>query len=167
MKPLFPRVLVCLLALLMMLPLAACGGSSASDGFVFQTPDGVELAIGASGTDAIEALGKALSVVENPTCYNGDVGTEYIYTYEHFRISAVTTADYDVLLSVELLDDALKTPEGLYIGMSAEDAKAAMSGKGEMKSAGDSFSYIKGNTKLQISVREGAVSGIRYLEVQS
>ncbi len=155
------KIALCL-TLVMTLLLAACGGgSSASDGFVLKTASGVELAINAPD-NCVEALGQpTVPAAASASC---DLpGTDYVYTYAGFRIK--TTPDENgnnVICQIELTDDSLKTPEGLYVGMKAEDAKAAMSGKGTMEDNGEGFVCKKGGTKLHVNVRDGAVSGISY-----
>ncbi len=166
MKSFALRIFSLVLALVSLtLPLAACSGGTSEKGYVFVLPTGVELAVGASGTKAIAALGEASSKTEKFTCYNGKDGTEYIYAYPHFRITTVKTATVDLILTIELVDDFCKTPEGLYIGMSADAAKTAMSGKGTPEMAGESMIFKKGGTKLQVSVSGGTVTGIYYSEV--
>ncbi len=166
MKKTIVRTLSILLALVALaLSLAACASEDASEqGYVFKTPAGVELAIGASGSKAIAALGTAKSVTEQATCLDGEDGTEYIHAYDHFRITTIKTAKKDIVQGIELLDDSVKTPEGLYIGMTVDAAKTAMSGKGTPVERGDSFDYVKGNMKLHMIVRDGVVTGISYLE---
>ncbi len=154
------KIALCL-TLVMTLLLAACGGSSASDGFVLKTAGGVELAIDASD-DVLDQLGQpTVPATPSPSC---DLpGTDYVYTYAGFRIK--TTPDENgnnVICQIELTDDSLKTPEGLYVGMKAEDAKAAMSGKGTMEDNGEGFICQKGEMKLHVNARDGVVTGIKY-----
>ncbi len=161
MKTTICRTLALLCALAMLaLTLAACGG--ASGGYTF-TGNGASIAIGDKADDAIAALGNAISQNESPSC-GGIPGNDCVYTYRGFRVKT-TPADggYNVVCQIELTDDSVKTPEGVYIGMSAEDAKAAMSGKGTPEMVGETMVFAKGNMKLQIICRGGSVTGVLYI----
>ena len=63
---------------------------------------------------------------------------------------------------MELIDDSVKTPEGLYIGMAREDVESAMKGH-TAENVGDNLVYTAGATKLQVVFRDGTVSGILYV----
>ena len=151
------------LALLLVLSLAfaACEASN-EEGFAFKTPNGVSVSIGDSD-DVIAELGTYRSVNESASC-GGIPGNDFVYNYQGFRVKTTPAeGGGNVICQIELTDDTLKTPEGLYIGMSAEDAKTAMSEQGSYASTGAGFSCTKGGCKLQITVRNGVVSGIAYL----
>ncbi len=157
------RTLTALLTLtLLLLPLAACTTEEAKGGYTFKTPGGVELTVGDAAEGLSDRLGAAQSVTESASC--GLPGTDRLYAYSGFRVKTTPSEQGDIICQIELTDDSLKTPEGLYIGMSAEDAKTAMSGKGTATTVGDGFSYTKDGVKLQVTVRDGAVSAITYLE---
>ncbi len=162
MNTIIRRLLPLTLALLTLaLALTACGG--ASGGYTFKTTSGVEIAIGDKADDAIAALGTPTSTNESPSC-GGIPGNDCMYIYAGFRVKT-TPADggYNVVCQIELTDDSVKTPEGVYIGMSAEDAKAAMSGKGTPETTGETLVYTAGNMKLQIVCRSGSVTGVLYV----
>ncbi len=155
------RVLTICLALVLVCLLAACGGSDA--GYTFKTSGGVEIAIGDAADKTIEALGTYLSMTESASC-GGIPGNDRVYAYAGFRVKTTPADGGDVVCQIELTDDSLKTPEGIYIGMNVEDAKTAMSGKGTIETVGEGFSCTKGNTRLQVSARGGIVSGVTYVE---
>lgn len=150
-----------LAALTLTLCLAACGGGS-SDGLVFKTNSGVEVVIGASADATIEKLGNWVSQNSSPSCGGFD-GLDYIYTYSGFRVSTTPSASGDIVCKVELIDDSVKTPEGLSIGMSRADAEEAMKGKGTPETVGDNLVYSADGVKLQVVFRDGAVTGIIYV----
>ncbi len=155
------RALAIVLATLTLaLCLAACGSSSS--GFVFKNASGVEIAIGASAKDVIAKLGTPISKNESPSC-GGIPGNDCLYTFQGYRVKTTPSNDGDIICQIELTDDSLKTPEGLYIGMSAEDAKAAMSGKGASETVGSNLIYTSGDMKLQIICSGGSVTGISYV----
>ena len=154
-------VALLLLSLTLVLSLASCE-SGAEDKLFFTAPGGVNVSIGSTDV-VIDELGEYLSKSESASC-GGIPGNDCVYTYQGFRVKTTPAAGGgNEVCQIELTDDSLQTPEGLYIGMSAEAAKTAMSGHGTYAASGAGFSYTKGNCKLQISVRGGVVSGIAYL----
>lgn len=154
-------LLVALLLLSLSVALVSCESGS-EETFVFTAPGGVNVSIGSDDV-VIGELGEYLSKNESASC-GGIPGNDCVYTYQGFRVKTTPAAGGgNEVCQIELTDDSLQTPEGLYIGMSAEAAKTAMSGYGTYAASGAGFSYTKGNCKLQISVRGDVVSGIAYL----
>ena len=155
------RILSLTLALLALtLCFAACGGKGGTS-LEFKTPDGVTITMGADADDVVALLGNWISLNSSDSC-GGFSGKDYLYTYHGFRVSTTPTKDGQVICKLELTDDSVKTPEGLYIGMSRADAEAAMKGF-TAEQVGDNLSYTVGNTKLQVVFRDGAVTGITYV----
>ena len=157
------RILSLTLALLALtLCFAACGGKGGLDSdLVFVTPNNVTLAIGAPAAPAVTTLGDWLSMNSSDSC-GGFSGKDYLYTYHGFRMSTTPAKDGQIICKVELTDDSVKTPQGLYIGMSRADAEAAMKGFAVEK-VGDNLVYTSGAVKLQVVFRDGAVTGIIYV----
>ena len=157
------RILSLTLAVLALtLCFAACGDKGGSDSdLVFVTPNGVTLTIGGPAADAVTTLGDWVSMNSSDSC-GGFSGKDYLYTYHGFRMSTTPAKDGQIICKVELTDDSVKTPEGLYIGMSRADAEAAMKGF-TAEQVGENLSYTVGNTKLQVVFRDGAVTGITYV----
>ncbi len=165
MKKIAVRALILTVALLTLaLPLLACSSESVVEGFTFRNAAGVEIGIGDSDK-AIPRLGDYLSKDESAAC-GGIAGKDCVYTYAGFRVKTTPQKNGNVICQIELTDDSVKTPEGLYIGMSVDAAKTAMNGKGTYAAVGEGFSCTKGNTRLQVSARSGAVTGIAYLTVE-
>ena len=157
------RILSVALAILMLsLSLAACAstGNSGSD-LVFTSPNGVTIAVGAPADKAVTSLGDWLSMNSSDSC-GGFSGKDYIYTYNGFRMSTTPSKDGQIICKIELTDDSVKTPQGLYIGMSRADAEKAMKGFSSEK-VSDNLVYTSGATKLQVVFRDDAVSGIVYV----
>lgn len=160
MKNTFIRTLACILAALTLtLCFAACGGSAS--GLSFKTSKGVEVVIGANADDTIEKLGKWSSQNSSNSC-GGFQGKDYIYSYSGYRVSTTPAKDGQIICKIELTDDSVKTPQGLYIGMSRADAEKAMKSF-TAESVGDNLVYTEGSTKLQVIFRDGTVSGIVYV----
>lgn len=157
------RILSLALALLTLtLCFAACDGKGGSGSeLVFVTPGGVTLTVGGPSDQVITALGDSVSVNPSDSC-GGFPGKDYLYTYKGFRVSTTPAKDGQIISKVELTDDSVKTPEGLYIGMSRADAETAMKGF-KAESVGDNLCYTSGSAKLQVVFRDGAVTGIIYV----
>ena len=157
------RILSVILATLMLsLCFVACDGKKNASSLAFETPDGVVISIGADAAPIIEKLGAPTTVNESNSC-GGFSGKDYVYTYKGFRVSTTPADGYQMICKVELLDDSLKTPEGLYIGMSRTDAEAAMKGFSSMSIVGN-VSYISDSTMLNVTYRDECISSITYVD---
>ena len=157
------RILSVAFAILMLsLTLAACatGGNSDSD-LVFTSPNGVTIEVGAPADKAVTTLGDWVTMNSSDSC-GGFQGKDYVYTYKGFRMSTTPAKDGQIICKLELTDDSVKTPQGLYIGMSRADAEKAMKGFTSEK-VGDNLVYTSGSVKLQVVFRDGSVSGIVYV----
>ena len=155
------RTLAAVLAILTLtLCFAACDSGSSDKGYVFKA-NGSEIALGDMEDDVLAALGTPVSETSSASC-GGFEGKDYVYSYKGFRVSTTPAANGQVVCKIELTDDSVKTPEGLYIGMSRADAESAMSGK-TAETVGENLVYTAGDVKLQVVFRDGSVSGILYV----
>lgn len=162
MKTTIRTLALILAALTLTLCFVACGGKKDAGTFEsFKTNDGVKIAIGADADQTVEKLGKWISQNSSNSC-GGFSGRDYIYSYNGFRVSTTPAKDGQIICKVELTDDSVKTPEGLYIGMSRADAEAAMKGIAS-EAVGDNLIYVADGVKLQVVFRDGAVTGIIYV----
>ena len=154
------RVLAAVLVMLTLsVTLLACATSS--NDYYYETKSGVKIAIGADEEDVLDELGNPLSETSSASC-GGFEGKDYVYTYKGFRVSTTPAKNGQVVCKIELTDDSVKTPEGLYIGMSREDAEEAMKGK-KSDSTGGNLVYSSETTKLQVIIRDDSVAGIVYV----
>lgn len=160
MKNVYRIVSLTLAALALTLCLVACGGGSSSKELVFKAK-GVDIVIGAPADNVVKGLGDWSQMNSSDSC-GGFAGKDYIYTYGGFRVSTTPAKDGNIVCKVELTDDSVKTPEGLYIGMARTDAEAAMKGFSS-EAVGDNLVYTAEGVKLQVIFRDGAVSGIIYV----
>lgn len=161
MKNTIIRALACVLAVLTLtLCFAACGGGSDS-GLYFKTKNNVEIVIGADADDTISKLGKWSTQNSSDSC-GGFQGKDYVYTYSGYRVSTTPAKNGQIICKIELTDDSVKTPQGVYIGMSRADAEKAMKSF-TAESVGDNLVYTEGNVKLQVIFRDGTVAGIVYV----
>ena len=156
------RILPLILALCMLsVCFIACDGKGNSSELAFKTTDGVTVSIGADADPVIEKLGTPSSVNSSESC-GGFVGKDYVYTYKGFRVSTTPAEGGQMICKVELTDDSVKTPEGLYIGMSRADVEEAMKGY-SAETVGVNLSYSTETAVLNVAFRDSFVSGIIYV----
>lgn len=172
------RLFCILLALSMAAALAACGqesenpggqntggpdatGQAGSDGYSFAVSkaNGHIVAVGDNMADVLKSLGEPVSYYEAASC--AFEGMDKIYTYSGFEITTQPGEDgQDYINSVRLTDDSVTTPEGVYIGCSADDVTAAY---GEGSRTENVISYTKGNSAMNFVLEGGKVVSIEYL----
>jgi hypothetical protein len=154
------RVTACVLVALTLLTCAvACGGGKKA-GYVFKAGD-VTVAVNTPAEDTISKLGTPKNYGESPSCGEFD-GTDKVYTYAGFRVYTEPGKSADVINKIELTDDSVKTPEGVYVGMSTEDAKAAMKSATPTE-RGESLVYAADGVELNFICRDGYVTSIQYI----
>ena len=177
------RLLCFVLALSMAAALAACGGESQTPGgqntegqalptqsaggetsagsyaFVVGKADNYIVAINDNMADVLAALGEPLSYFEAPSC--AFEGLDKTYTYSGFVITTQPgEGEQDYINSVRLTDDSVVTPEGIYIGCSADDVTAAY---GEGSRTENVISYTKGDSAMNFILEGDKVISIEYL----
>ena len=164
------------LALGLTLSLAACGGGNAPAGgespapqnsaapqaagaYVFTTGDGVTVSVDEDMAQVLTDLGEAQSYFEAESC--AFEGLDKTYTYPGFVITTRPDGENDYVNSIRLTDDSVSTAEGVYIGSSEADVKAAY---GEDDGADQGMlSYTAGGVSLNFILEDGAVISIEYL----
>ena len=161
MKISFRTLSVILAVLMLSVCFVACDGKSNASELTFKTADGVAVTIGAEADPIIKKLGTPGAVNSSESC-GGFAGKDYVYSYVGFRVSTTPAEGGQIICKVELTDDSVKTPEGLYIGMSRADAEAAMKGF-KAESMDDNLVYTSGSAKLRVVFRDGSVTGIIYV----
>ena len=128
--------------------------------YVFAVGD-TSIAIDAAAAPILESLGAWKDYAESPSC--AFEGMDKVYTYAGFEIETYCIDNVDYIAGVRLLDDSVKTKEGITIGSTKEAVKDAYGEPAEESET--SVSYQSGNTKLQFLLRDGAVCDIQYLKV--
>ena len=156
------KLLTILLVLILGVSLAACGGGkTAKGGALYFKANDIKITIGADADDTIDKLGRWISQNSSDSC-GGFSGKDYIYAYKGYSVSTTPSKNGQIVCKIELTDDSVKTPQGLYIGMSRKDAEKAME-KFTAESVGDNLVYTQGDVKLQVIFRDGSVAGIVYV----
>ena len=161
MKISFRTLSVILAVMMLSVCFVACDGKGNSSELAFKTTDGVTVSIGADADPVIVKLGTPGSVNSSESC-GGFAGKDYVYTYKGFRVSTTPAEGGQMICKVELTDDSVKTPEGLYIGMSRADVEEAMKGY-SAETVGVNLSYSTETAVLNVAFRDDCVSGIIYV----
>ena len=148
------KILAVLLSAVVVFGLAACGSSEAettgasstgaSSKYVF-TAKGTTIAMNAPAADIIAALGEPTSYFESESC--AFKGLDKQYTYGSFIIYTYPKDDVDYINEVDIADDSVTTPEGIAIGATLDQVKAAYGEPtGTVGSAG--YQYVDGDCTL-------------------
>lgn len=145
-------------------PSATGGGSQTGsdsqgpDRYVFLA-NGNTVAVNDNMADVLAELGEPLSYFEAESC--AFKGLDKTYTYAGFSITTRPDGEQDFINSILLTDDSVTTPEGLYLGSSADDVLTAYGSDGE--DLGTLIAYTKGDCVLNFVLNEGKVVSIEYL----
>ena len=141
----------------------SASGSSQGDG-----AEGFEFLSGTTAifidqnmADVLAALGDAQSYFEAASCAFD--GLDKTYTYPGFVITTRPEETGDFVNSILLTDDSVTTPEGIYIGSTQDDVIAAY---GESSGTEGVMNYTRGNTTLNIILKDGVVASIEYIPAQ-
>ena len=173
------KLIALLLAVLLVAALAACGaetpnttepaGQQQTDptqpqttepaqeepGFSF-TYEGVELVIGAPFDPSV--LPEADNVFQVPSC--AIEGTDNVYSYPTFELTAYNDGTGEVIYSIYLLDANTPTPEGLYVG---DDLARVTELYGTDYTQNDTeLTFTKGATTLNLIMDGETVISIEY-----
>jgi hypothetical protein len=162
------KILCLLMAILLLGAFVACDEGEEGINFADLSIQGARLTLDADATSALAALGEYRAFAETGSCY-GD-GKDRVYEYTSFKLKTYTNGDKEYILAVEIFNDAdesVKTPEGVRIGSTGDNVKAAY---GEASESSDSrIVYLRadGKVKLQFLLRDGAVTNIQYLKADA
>lgn len=131
-----------------------------SDAFVF-TYNGVSIAMNAPADPIIEALGDNYTYFEAPSC--AYEGMDKVYTYNSIVVRSYTRDGVDYIAAVELKDDTVSTAEGIRIGSTEDDVRAAYGEDGQPGTAG--IEYTKGDSFISFIFENGSVVAITYTAI--
>ncbi len=163
------KTIALLLILSTLLCICSCqkeeeSGPSTEDKIYSFRQGAIDIAIDADVSHILSALGSWLSYDETPYCPGGvaDGGVSKIYTYIGFEIETYPSGDKDLVNAIYILDDSVKTPEGIAIGADASAVKAAY---GDPTDESASYLVYEGRgMKLQLLLKDGTVTNIQYLK---
>lgn len=179
------KILSLVLALVLVLSMAACGGEAPTqtlgpnapaasdpavdtptvdtpvqpdpDSWTYNVRD-VDVMMHAPAAPVLEALGEPVSYTKEASC--AFTGLDKTYFYGGFYLQTYPIGDEDYIYSVWLIDDSSTTPEGIYIGAPQSEVEAAYGTTGYN---GTNAYIMTGTTsKLTIIMDNGVVSSIQY-----
>ena len=137
------------------------GSQTAANGYVFAVSKagGYTVAVNDDMADVLAALGEPISYFEAASC--AFEGMDKTYTYSGFVITTQPGEDgHDYVNFIRLTDDSVSTPEGVYIGCSADEVTAAY---GEGSRSETVISYTKGKSAMNFILEGDKVISIEYL----
>lgn len=120
--------------------------------------NGVTIAVNAEMAPVTEQLGEPTDYFESESC--AFQGMDKVYTYGSVVISTYPEDDTDYILSIELKDDTVSTPEGISIG-DAKDKVVSVYGEPSLETD-SALSYQKGDCTLAFILDGNVVDGITY-----
>lgn len=127
-------------------------------GYAFEHGD-ISIYMNTDVVPVIDALGESIHYFEAESC--AFKGLDKTYTYAGFEITTYPSGDYDYISAIDLKDDTVSTPEGVFLGATVDDMIAAY-GEEYIESAG-SYTYTKDDSKLQFIVMDDEIIAITYL----
>ena len=132
----------------------------AEDGYAFFLKD-TRIQVNDEISTIVAALGEPTSYFESNSC--AFQGLDKVYTYGSVIIRTYPEDGKDYVLSVELKDDSVQTPEGVSIGNTLEFAESIY-GKASRKTDA-SLVYEKGDSALSFISKNNEIYSITYTTV--
>lgn len=138
------------------------GGSAeaSSDAYVFTYND-IVIEMNAQADEIIAALGGDPSYFEAPSC--AYEGMDKVYTYNSIVVRSYTRDGVDYIAAVELKDDTVATAEGIRIGSTEEEVRAAYGEDGTEGASG--IEYTRGDSFISFIFEDGKVVAITYTAI--
>lgn len=131
-----------------------------NNSYVFKLK-GVDVQINAGWSDIYAKLGKEDAYFESNSC--AFQGLDKVYTYGSVVIQTYPLEEVDYVYSVELKDDTVETPEGIYIGASKADVEKAYGTPADQTDT--AYIYKQGESHLNIMFDGDTVTNIVYVSV--
>lgn len=160
-----------ILCLALTVLVAGCGGSEtttaptqgttapAVTGYTFDFK-GTALAVNAPAAAILDALGEPINFFEADSC--AFQGKDKIYTFAGMEFQTYTESEskIDYIYSISILDDTVETPEGIALGATLDDVKAAYGT--DFTESANQLLYTKGNCQLKFVFDDGALVSVVY-----
>ena len=118
--------------------------------------EGVELIPGADFDPTV--LPEAASLYTVPSC--AIEGTDNVYNYETFEITAYDDGTGEVIYSIYIIDPNITTPEGLALGDGLDRVLELYGDEYQMNGA--AYDFYGTETMLSIIIQNEAVASIEY-----
>ena len=126
--------------------------------YVFKTAAGIEIPIKAESDPIVAQLGTPTQTFEAPSCAFD--GKSFTYTYPGLTLETYPDGAVNRVYAVTITDETQKTPEGLTIGATADEVRAAC-GTPEKEAAGF-LRYSSDGIDVQFFKEDDVVNSIIY-----
>ena len=164
------KIIAIVLCAVSVLALCACGKVEPRDegktaeytpdyGELYYAAGDVKFGIMDPAEDVLAALGDPAGTFESDSC--AYQGKDYFYYYDGFEVMVNDVDGVKRITGITLADDTVSNPQGVKVGMKADDALALM-GEG-YKQVGDVYKYTVGSTVLRLAVGDdGTLTAVEY-----
>lgn len=125
------------------------------------TYNDVKVIIGVKVDKVVAALGNNYTYNEAASCAGQGISKIYTYNGGSFSIETQPVDNADYISTINFGDDSISTAEGICIGKTADEVKAAY-GNPIADSTEDTLQYDKGSSRLTFQIADGKVTGIFY-----
>ena len=120
--------------------------------------DGYTIQMSQDMSDVIDALGEPLGYFVRPSC--AFVGDDRIYSYPGIEIFTFPVGDINLVHTISIRDDSIRTPEGFFIGIDFQQVLDVLGNDYEHEAG--MFTFTRCVTTLEFRVDDGIVLGITY-----
>jgi len=120
--------------------------------------NGIEIRIMDEAEAVLAALGDPAQTFEADSC--AFQGKDYFYYYDGYQLMVNDVDGVKRITSITMVDDTVKTPQGIGIGSKEEEIAAAFGE--DYTNASNMYVYRHDTTTLQISVQNGKVSAMVF-----
>lgn len=105
-----------------------------------------------------DIFGEELTYSEVPSC--AGQGTDKVYNYDSYEITAYQDGDQEKIYSVYFIDDQITTTEGVKI---SDDSSVMFEKYGDnYEQTGNQYTYTSGNVELSFIVENDFIRSITY-----
>ena len=134
--------------------------NAASNNFVFKY-NGVSIVVNSPMNDILGSLGNNYQYFEAASCAGQGISKFYTFNGGSFVVSTNPVGNEDSIAMITINDDSVSTAEGIFIGNTVDQLKAAY---GEPKeNDGTTYTYEKGSSVLVFLVDDGGkITNIIY-----
>ncbi len=133
--------------------------------FVVEREDNFEISVDMDMAEVLTALGEPVKYEESNSC--AFVGLDKVYTYPGFTIQTRPDGEKDYVYIISFTDDSVNTNEGIYIGQSVEDVRAAYKDYTPLPLSSNILAYSDKNTTIRFTIRDNAVTSIQYTLIEN
>ncbi len=166
------RIIAAILAVMCAFALCACsdnGGDKKTEtkteykadyGELYYASGDVKFGIFDEADEVLSALGEPVSTFESNSC--AYQGKDKFYYYDGFEVRVNDVDGTERITGITLADDTVSNPQGVKIGMKADEALALMDGI-EYTQSGDTYKFTVGSTLFRLQVgADGTVKAAEY-----